>query len=420
MNRRREDRYDSSTGSGSRIRRKRRRKHKKILHISEKVLGIDSNNDDKPTTYPPPPPQTPSSKLRSSASSHHKVGTLDGVGIGAVNMYLVVFRDGIISFHFENLQKHIDRVKERIHSFSTKTGHVSPHWIAYGLMDSIVDEFFPVLELIESETDLIEEYLISDPIMSRSTPTTTTTTSSTSSSTRKSKRRQRRREKRLNSNNGGRKMKSDISEGLKSDSMIDRSRMLNRITLNRRLVISLARLIAQKHQTVEALRKRMSVDNQIPHTSRINHEKDCKSKEIGLYLDDLQDHILGLSQSLSFYDTLLSNAHSTYLGILRVGLNLTKQSQDEIIIRLYLITLIVLPMTTLIGFFSMNIHIPANGDMENHKLEDGSQAPFVVFGAVVTGCLVLGVLFFSFIWKFILSQSDISFNRSFLKLFHFL
>ncbi|WAR62080.1 hypothetical protein PtB15_14B174 [Puccinia triticina] len=314
---------------------RRRRKPNKIVQVR-----------DSPTPHPilqehgPDPRADPQSRTAQTTADHSLNKTLDGVGVGAVNMYLVVFRDGIISFHFENLQKHIDRVKERIHSFSTDTGHVSP---PYGLMDSIVDEFFPVLELIEAETDKMEEYLLGGG-------------GSNSSET-----------------GGG---SAGAAERLKSDAMIERARMLTRITTNRRLVVSLARLIAQKHQTVEALRKRMSVDGFVGPTggggARAG-EPEGRSMEIGLYLGDLQDHIVGLSQALSFYDTLLSNAHSAYLGILRVGLHSAKQAQDVIIIRLYLITLIVLPMNTLIGLHSMNIHIPANGDMENHRLADGSQ-----------------------------------------------
>jgi magnesium transporter len=101
-------------------------------------------------------------------------------------------------------------------------------------------------------------------------------------------------------------------------------------------------------------------------------------------------------------------------------LNSAKQEQDVMIIRLYLITLIVLPMNTLIGFHSMNIHIPANGDMENHRRADGSQAPFSVFFIIIFGCFIIGALFVLFIWKFIFRPSAISFNRSFPKLFYFL
>jgi len=202
-----------------------------------------------------------------------------------------------------------------------------------------------------------------------------------------------------------------------------RSQMLNRITLNRRLVVSMARLLAQKHQTVEALRKRIS-DHDLNGLSLARSSSsdppDGRSKEIGLYLGDLQDHILGLSQALSFYDTLLSNAHSTYLGILRVGLHSAKQAQDVMIIRLYLITLIVLPMNTLIWLHSMNIHIPANGDMVDHRTSQGVPAPFNVFIIIIAGCLLIGILFVLFIAKVIFAQSSASFNRAFPKLFYFL
>lgn len=316
-------------------------------------------------------------------------------------------------------------------SFSSDSGHVSPHWIAYGLMDSIVDEFFPVLEFIEDQSDELEEYLL-DPLSSPE--------AQGASRSRMTNSRQRKQDYQTSKKKYRNQMTTKIGSRSKDGERMrpkpdrtvdDRSAMLSRITFNRRLVVSLGRLIAQKHQTVAALRKRVIDDDDSLHDStwvrdpknpkRVDSDPNHRSKEIGLYLGDLQDHILSLTQALSFYDTLLSNAHSTYLGILRVGLNRTKHEQDEMIIRLYLITLIVLPMNTLIGLHSMNIHIPANGDQNDHLEADRvTPAPFNVFWIILFGCLLLGFLFILFIWFAIIRPSQIKFNRPFPKFFYFL
>ncbi|KAH9821912.1 hypothetical protein DFH28DRAFT_882503 [Melampsora americana] len=294
-----------------------------------------------------------SARNRKLRSRKKRLRVKDGaIGVGAVNMYLIVFGDGIISFHFEDLQKHIDRVKERIQSFSATSHYISPHWIAHGLMDSIIDSFFPILSYVENESDELDDYL-SDPYQSKQTRLSTL------------------------------------------DPTFNRFKMLDRITQNRKLVVMMTRLLNQKVQVVEGLRKRMGSD---------------KESEIHLHFGDLQDHIMAIFQTLNFYDTLLSNAHLTYLGILRITLDRTKLSQDILIIRLYTLSLIAYPMLSVIGFHSMNINIPKNGDRDDHVRSDGSPSPYYVFGIVVVICSVVGLGMIILI-RGIIRKSEIVYRR---------
>ncbi len=105
---------------------------------------------------------------------------LEGVGVGGINVYLVVFPDGVISvslsagchpscgtywafllqFHFDDISKHVSRVRDRILSY--KQDVTSSDWIAHGLLDSIVDAFFPLVGYIDEEVDVIDS-LVADP-----------------------------------------------------------------------------------------------------------------------------------------------------------------------------------------------------------------------------------------------------------------
>ena len=102
---------------------------------------------------------------------------LEGVGVGAVNVYLVVFADGIVSvglhnsssgganmpqFHFEDISKHTKRVLERILSNASAREAPGSDWIAHGLLDSIVDAFFPLIRYVDGEVDDIDSLTI-DP-----------------------------------------------------------------------------------------------------------------------------------------------------------------------------------------------------------------------------------------------------------------
>ncbi|KNZ51631.1 hypothetical protein VP01_387g1 [Puccinia sorghi] len=436
------------------VRRRRRRKTKKIIQVFEK-------NHTEP--FQPQPPSTtlhpshvrgtiplkhnqniPPTTQTHNDTNTNKVASLEGVGVGAVNMYLVVFRDGIISFHFSNLQKHIDRVKERIHSFSSNTGYVSPRKFFFShsnesappstkkKLNSLMDEFFPVLELIESETDWIEEYLLDSFGATRGQV-----------EGRKGVRSGRRQfggGGKNNSNNNNSSTNSSntwpasqfsktktiggdagTTMGSRRIPQNHRSQMLNRITLNRRLVVSMARLLAQKHQTVEALRKRISDHDlsglSLPRSSlcfpcavshKQTHAHTCRMALISFFFlfCMLRSHLGSFAGAFILRHATLECAFD--------------QAQDVMIIRLYLITLIVLPMNTLIGLHSMNIHIPVNGDMITHRTSQGTPAPYNVFVIIIFGCLLLGILFVLFIAQVIFAQSSASFNRAFPKLFYFL
>lgn len=85
---------------------------------------------------------------------------LEGVGVGGINLYLVVFEDGIVSFHYDDVSKHVTRVRDRI--LQVQTAVPSPDWIAHGLIDSIVDAFFPLMGYIDGAVDDLDSLTI-DP-----------------------------------------------------------------------------------------------------------------------------------------------------------------------------------------------------------------------------------------------------------------
>ncbi|KAK1233036.1 hypothetical protein PQX77_003839 [Marasmius sp. AFHP31] len=62
--------------------------------------------------------------------------------MGEANVYLVIFNEGICLFHFTDI---------------SESSTMSSAWIAHGLLDSIVDSFFPCLDEIEKEIANVEE-----------------------------------------------------------------------------------------------------------------------------------------------------------------------------------------------------------------------------------------------------------------------
>ncbi|KAI8131461.1 hypothetical protein DUD61_004883 [Geotrichum candidum] len=72
-----------------------------------------------------------------------------------VNIYLVVFRDGILSFHFRPIS-HSLNVRRRIRQLMDYVT-VTSDWICYAIIDDITDSFAPIMRFIEIETDVIED-----------------------------------------------------------------------------------------------------------------------------------------------------------------------------------------------------------------------------------------------------------------------
>jgi magnesium transporter len=73
----------------------------------------------------------------------------------AANMYIVVFRSGLLTFHFTNTP-HAANVRRRIRQLRDYVS-VSSDWICYALIDDITDAFGPLVHMVEGETEAIDD-----------------------------------------------------------------------------------------------------------------------------------------------------------------------------------------------------------------------------------------------------------------------
>lgn len=73
----------------------------------------------------------------------------------AANMYIVVFRGGLLTFHFTTTP-HAANVRRRIRQLRDYVS-VSSDWICYALIDDITDAFGPLVHAVEGETEAIED-----------------------------------------------------------------------------------------------------------------------------------------------------------------------------------------------------------------------------------------------------------------------
>ncbi|KAK9455601.1 hypothetical protein V1511DRAFT_458811 [Dipodascopsis uninucleata] len=240
-----------------------------------------------------------------------------------LNMYIIVFRDGLLSFHFSPFQ-HTANVRRRVRQLRDYVA-VSADWICYALIDDITDGFAPVIREIEQEADGIEDSVF-----------------------------------------------------VARDS--DFGNMLKRIGDARKTIMTLMRLLSGKADVIKMFAK------------RCNEHWDVAPKgEIGLYLGDIQDHIVTMYQNLSAYEKILSRSHANYLAQLQVESFHANNRINDMLSKVTLVGTILVPLNVITGLFGMNVTVPGDGQ--------GTLAWF--FG-------IVGVLFLIVILAFFIARRWLS------------
>jgi magnesium transporter len=158
--------------------------------------------------------------------------------------------------HPANVRRRIRQLKDYL--------ILSSDWISYAIIDDITDVFAPLSQSLEDEVDDIEDSIL----RLRSTPESQPAKSSKDT------------EKRSEAGGDG--------PAASNDSGGD---MLRRVGDCRKRVIGLYRLLGNKADVIKGFAKRCNEQWEVAPRS-----------EIGLYLGDIQDHIVTMTSNLSHYE----------------------------------------------------------------------------------------------------------------------
>jgi len=236
----------------------------------------------------------------------------DGQEYEPFNIYVVVFREGTLSFSFSP-NPHAAHVRKRITMLKDYVA-LSSDWICYALIDDIVDCFAPIITSIQEETDVIED----EVFIARND---------------------------------------------------DMHSFLRRIGMVRKNVMGLMKLLGGKADVLRGFTKRCNANYKV--TPRM---------DIGLYLGDIQDHVVTMMTSLGHFEKMLSRSHSNYLAQLSID-NITQGNQaNKVLSKITLLASILVPLNLVCGMFGMNVMVPWR--------EVNNLAPF--FG--ILGILILFVI----------------------------
>ncbi|KAH9902295.1 cora-domain-containing protein [Xylariomycetidae sp. FL2044] len=261
-----------------------------------------------------------------------------------VNMYVVVFREGIISFHWSQTP-HPANVRRRIRQLKDFMV-LSADWISYAIIDDITDVYLPLIQTIEDEVDDIDDRILQ--LHSSSDPDSSSSND-------------------LGRDNGNEKSNpGDASAESGGD-------MLRRVGDCRKKVMSLYRLLGNKADVIKGFAKRCN-----------EHWEVAPRSEIGLYLGDIQDHIVTMTANLSHYEMILARCHANYIAQINIRMNERQEQTADVLGKLTVLGTIVLPMNIITGLWGMNVWVPGQEYEGNLNW----------FFAITGGLIVFGVACF--------------------------
>jgi len=127
----------------------------------------------------------------------------------------------------------------------------------------------------------------------------------------------------------------------------DMQAFLRKIGMVRKNVMGLMKLLGGKADVLKGFTKRCNDNYKV--TPRM---------DIGLYLGDIQDHIVTMMTSLAHFEKMLSRSHSNYLAQLSID-NITQGNHaNKVLSKITFLASILVPLNLVCGMFGMNVEVP--------------------------------------------------------------
>jgi magnesium transporter len=154
----------------------------------------------------------------------------------------------------------------------------------------------------------------------------------------------------------------------------DMAEFLRKIGTARKNTMALMRLLGGKADVLRGFTKRCNENYKV--TPRM---------DIGLYLGDIQDHVVTMMNNLGHFEKMLSRAHSNYLAQISIDGITQGTNTNRVLSKITLLASIIVPLNVVTGLFGMNIVVPWQ--------DVNSLGPFFgVLGFIITFCLVCAAL----------------------------
>ncbi|KAK1474451.1 CorA-like Mg2+ transporter [Colletotrichum cuscutae] len=144
----------------------------------------------------------------------------------------------------------------------------------------------------------------------------------------------------------------------------DSNQFLRSIGRVRKNTMALMRLLGGKADVLRGFTKRCNENYKV--TPRM---------DIGLYLGDIQDHVVTMVTNLGHFEKILSRSHSNYLAQLSINSISQGTHTNLVLSKITFLASILVPLNLVCGLFGMNVPVP---------FADTSLVPFfVILGSLI-------------------------------------
>lgn len=121
-------------------------------------------------------------------------------------------------------------------------------------------------------------------------------------------------------------------------------------------------------------------------TKRCNEKYEVTPKmDIGLYLGDIQDHVVTMMSNLNHFEKMLGRSHSNYLAQLSIDNILQGNQSTKVLNKVTVLASILVPLNLVCGAFGMNVNVPFR--------EVDSLLPFFMIILFITSFSVLSIAY---------------------------
>lgn len=153
----------------------------------------------------------------------------------------------------------------------------------------------------------------------------------------------------------------------------DSNSFLRSIGRVRKNCMALLRLLGGKADVLRGFTKRCNENYKV--TPRM---------DIGMYLGDIQDHVVTMATNLGHFEKMLSRAHSNYLATLSINNISQGTDTNKVLSKITLVGSILVPLNLVSGVFGMNVHVPFEAG------SGGGLGPFFgIIGFMIALCAVI-------------------------------
>lgn len=127
----------------------------------------------------------------------------------------------------------------------------------------------------------------------------------------------------------------------------DMHEFLRKIGNVRKTVMGLMRLLGGKADVLKGFTKRCNENYKV--TPRM---------DIGLYLGDIQDHVVTMMTNLAHFEKMLSRSHSNYLAQISIDGIMQGANTNRVLSKITVLASVIVPLNVITSLFGMNVNVP--------------------------------------------------------------